>query len=152
MNKSQLINFLVPKIKYGISSLIATSVDYFIFFALVSISAPEIFPLIQAFAYACGVLTNFILRKRFVFTLKRTVSKAFSLSLSFSLFGMLISSIFMFLLTKLPYFIEYLLLTKLLITSLLLIYNFYANRFAFEKKGLFNSLGKDTNQTTEFND
>ncbi len=136
METSHLSKFFVPKLKYGISSLIATSVDYLLFFLLVMISSPSIIPLIQAFAYACGVLTNFFLRKKFVFTLNRPIAVTFSLSITFSLIGMGLSTLAIYLLTKLPFFSEQLLLTKLIITVSLFIYNFYANRFAFEKRGI----------------
>lgn len=140
MDKSQLKDLIVPKLKYGIASGIATSVDYSIFFLLVLISNPEIIPLIQAFAYACGVLVNFILRKRFVFTLNRSISMTFSMSMTFSLIGIVLSTLAIYLLTKLTFFSEHLLFTKLVITVTFFIYNFYANRFAFENKGVFSSV------------
>lgn len=140
MDKSQLKDFITPKLKYGIASGIATSVDYSIFFLLVLISNPEIIPLIQAFAYACGVLVNFILRKRFVFTLNRSISMTFTMSMTFSLIGIGLSTLAIYLLTKLTFFSEHLLLTKLVITLTFFIYNFYANRFAFENKGVFSSV------------
>lgn len=143
MDISIIKNILKPKVNYVLSSLVATSVDYLIFFALVAISTNNFIPFIQAFAYACGVLVNFVLRKKFVFTLKRSVSLTLSLSIAFSLFGMLISSVLIFLLTQLDYFIQYLIITKLLISAILMVYNFYANRFAFEKKSPFQGLNED---------
>ena len=146
MNKSQFKDFLIPKLKYGIASGIATSVDYLIFFLLVLISDPEIIPLIQALAYACGVLANFFLRKTFVFSLNRTISKTFSMSMTFSLIGMGLSTLSIYLLTKLAFFSEHLLLTKLIITATFFIYNFYANRFAFENRGVFSSMKEEAGE------
>ncbi len=140
MNKSHLKDFIIPKFKYGIASGIATSVDYSIFFLLVLVSNPGFIPLIQAFAYACGVLANFFLRKTFVFSLNRSISVTFSMSMTFSLIGMGLSTLAIYLLTKLLFFSEHLLLTKFVITATFFIYNFYANRFAFENKGVFSSI------------
>lgn len=138
MNKSRLTEFVIPKLKYGASSAVATSVDYLVFFLIVHFTSVSYATLAQVFAYACGLLTNFFLQKRFVFALNRNVYTTFQLSLSFSLLGLFVSSSLIYLLSQTAFFKEYLILAKILVTGVMFLYNFYSKRFAFERRKVFN--------------
>ena len=105
--------------------------------------------LAQVLAYSCGLLTNFFLQKSFVFELKRTVSKTFQLSLSFSLLGLIISSVLIYALSQVEFFLDYLILTKVLVTGIMFAYNFYTKRFAFERKKLDDFKSRATNQSSK---
>ena len=149
MNKSRVISFIVPKIKYGASSVIATSIDYSVFFICVTITAHQFIPWIQALSYTCGLLTNFFLQKKFVFDLNRPVTQTFFISVTFSFIGIGLSTLFIYLITKIPFFLEHLILAKVLITGTLFLYNFYTKRYAFERKGLLHSVTKNEDSETK---
>lgn len=130
----QLKSLLQLKLKYAASAGIATAVDYAIFFGLknaLHFSAT----LAQPFAYAAGVLVNFVLQKRFVFELKRSVWSAFGLALLVSLGGLLLSTGIIYVLdTHFPFFQQNALLAKLLTSGIVFFYNFYLKRLVFEGK------------------
>lgn len=138
ITKARIKDFIVPKLKYGASAAVATSVDYFVFFSVVHLLTVNYTTLAQVLAYSCGLLTNFFLQKSFVFELKRTISKTFQLSVSFSLMGLVISSTLIYLFSQFTFFLEYLFLTKVIVTGIMFLYNFYTKRFAFERKRLDN--------------
>jgi putative flippase GtrA len=131
---SKLKELLQLKLKYAASAGIATAVDYGIFFGLKNgflFSAT----LAQPFAYATGVLVNFMLQKRFVFALNRSVWSAFGLALLVSLGGLLLSTGIIYLLDNhLPFFRQHSLLAKLLTSGIVFFYNFYLKRLVFEGK------------------
>lgn len=130
----KLKSLLQLKLKYAASAGIATAVDYGIFFGLkngLHFSATWA----QPFAYAAGVLVNFMLQKRFVFELKRSVWSAFGLALLVSLGGLLLSTGIIYVLdTHIPFFQQNALLAKLLTSGIVFFYNFYLKRLVFEGK------------------
>lgn len=139
MNKQSISNFILPKLRYGVSSVIATSVDYLVFFLFVHFTSTQFVTVAQIFSYSCGLLTNFFFQKMFVFELKRSLVTTFKLSVSFSLIGLGLSTLLIYLITKIPFFSEQLLYAKILITGTIFLYNFYTKRFAFEKKTILSS-------------
>ena len=149
ITKARIKDFIVPKLKYGASSAVATSVDYLVFFSVVHLLTVKYTTLAQVLAYSCGLLTNFFLQKSFVFELKRTVSKTFQPSLSFSLLGLIISSVLIYALSQVEFFLDYLILTKVLVTGIMFAYNFYTKRFAFERKKLDDFKSRATNQSSK---
>jgi len=130
----KLKSLLQLKLKYAASAGIATAVDYSIFFGLkngLHFSATWA----QPFAYAAGVIVNFMLQKRFVFELKRSVWSAFGLALLVSLGGLLLSTGIIYVLdTHIPFFQQNALLAKLLTSGIVFFYNFYLKRLVFEGK------------------
>lgn len=128
----KIIPFVVPKIKFATTSALATSVDYLIFFLFVHFTSNDYAVAAQVLAYSCGLITNFFLQKKFIFMLKRSVYRTFQLSVTFSLIGLIVSSSFIFLLSKIDFFSIHLIFAKILITGTMFLYNFYTKRFAFE--------------------
>jgi putative flippase GtrA len=129
--KSFLLSFLIPKMKFAISSSIATLVDYVLYMALVTyLFSPVISNIISAFT---GMIINFILQKKFVFILNRKLSNAFLYSLVFSLVGIGISTSLIYVFNKVGFLTDYQYLIKLIVTAIVFFYNFYTKRFAFER-------------------
>lgn len=62
------------KVKFAMTSSVATLVDYGLYLALVySVLSPVLSNIVSA---SCGMIVNFFLQKRFVFNLQRKVSTA----------------------------------------------------------------------------
>lgn len=127
---------LIQKLKFGMSSIVATLTDYVLFFLLVEfkegILAVFWGNMISA---SVGMLINFILQKRYVFELKRNVYLVFGMSVLVSLGGVVLGSFIIDLLVKkIALFEEYKVAAKLVATGLIFFYNFYLKRFAFEKR------------------
>ncbi len=132
MNLNRFLrNFLVPKIKFGMTSTIATAIDHIIYLVLIKYIIESKAHFIS---YAIGIITNFILQKRFVFMLKRKVYVTFILSVSFSIFGLIAGTFLIHYFAKIDFFSNHKYYNKLLVTVMIFIYNFYTKRFAFEKE------------------
>lgn len=120
------------KAKFAMTSAIATGVDYGLYVALVDrVFSPVLSNIIS---YSCGMIINFLLQKRFVFSLQRSLGAAFLGAVIVSLGGMLISTGIVFGLSKITFFSEHQYITKLIATGLVFFYNFYFKRFVFEKR------------------
>ncbi|MEQ9309890.1 MAG: GtrA family protein [Balneolaceae bacterium] len=130
MRKVRIIEFIVPKLKYIIAILLATGLDYALFFLLVK--ADVHITISQVIAYIFGVLIKFILLKVFVFNLNRPLITSFQLVILFSAIGFCISTGLVHLLHQLEFFYKHLFLMKILVTGVTFIYNFYTKRYAFE--------------------
>ncbi len=126
----KLLNWAMPKAKYAAASAVATGVDYTVYMLLVNkVLAPVPSNVI---AYSAGMIINFLLQKRFVFELRRSVKKAFFFAALVSLGGLLLSSAIIYGLSLQPFFNEHQALTKLIATGLVFFYNFYLKRYVFE--------------------
>ncbi len=125
-------NFIIPKVKFATTSAVATVVDYSLYLILVAYSFNPV--IANIIAAGCGMLINFLLQKRFIFTLERRTSAAFAWSITFSLIGIGLSTTLIFLLNKITFFQQYQFITKLIAVGLIFLYNFYTKRFAFERK------------------
>ncbi|MCB0805335.1 MAG: GtrA family protein [Bacteroidales bacterium] len=132
--KSAIKEFVFPKVKFALTSSVATAVDYGIYiFITVGLSANE--SLAHAISYTVAMILNFLLQKKFIFTSMRRTSTIFILSVSFSLIGWLLSQgVFNLLIHSISFFNHYDILAKLLTTAIIFLYNFYTKRYAFEKK------------------
>ena len=137
-NKRQWWPFLkklfMLKFKFGLSGLVATSINYGLYLLLVH----RFFPPVTAniIAYSTAVIVNFILQKRFVFESKGKVSTIFLRAMLVSLIGLGIDTGIIAGLSTLPYFYEHQAITKLISTGIVFFYNFYFKRYAFEQKFL----------------
>lgn len=106
--------------------------DYFLYLILVNYFLdPIVSNLISA---GTGMLINFLLQKRYIFQLERKVGHAFLISLATSVLGIGLSTLFIYLLIQIPFFMEYQFITKGIVTGSIFFYNFYMKRFAFERK------------------
>lgn len=111
---------------------VATSVDYVLYLVLEKyFFSPVISNIIS---YSVGMVLNFIMQKRFVFTLEGSVSRAFLLSAVVSLGGMAISTGIIYGLSQVEFFDERQYITKLCATGIVFFYNFYLKRYVFERK------------------
>lgn len=132
--KEGLISLFLIKLKFAVSSAFATIVDYFLYILLVSYAfTPVISNLISA---SVGMILNFVIQKRYIFTLKRKAATVFLISVLVSLGGVGLGTLFIFLLNKIAFFNEYQFVTKAIVIGLIFNYNFYFKRFAFEKRFL----------------
>lgn len=127
-----LKDLLLLKVKFASSSVVATIADYGLYLTLVNnVFSPVISNIISA---GTGMIINFALQKKFIFKLNRKVSHAFLLSMAVSLGGILLGTLFIYLLNLYPFFNDNQYITKLLVTGSIFFYNFYLKRFSFEKK------------------
>lgn len=123
--------FIYPKIVFGITSSIATLIDYCLYLLLVYLlleSVPS-----NIISASVGMLVNFYLQKKFVFLLKRKTIIVFLLSVTFSLIGISLSTSFIYLLNKIEFFSIHQYITKLIVVGIIFFYNYYTKKFAFEK-------------------
>lgn len=137
--KGFIINFFIPKLKFAITSSIATSIDYgiYIFLTTMMLTSESTS---HAISYSVGMIINFFLQKRFIFLLQRKLYQAFGLSVIFSLVGWLISQgVFNLLILYTEFFQQNDILAKIIVTFVIFFYNFYTKRFSFEKKRLLDN-------------
>ncbi|MCB0703891.1 MAG: GtrA family protein [Saprospiraceae bacterium] len=124
------------KLRFAMTSAVATAVDYGLFMLLVDrFFQPAIANVIS---FSSAVLLNFYLQKRFVFVLRRESRAAFWLAILVSLGGLLLSTGIITGLNTGTFFRERQYLTKFVATGIVFFYNFYLKRFAFEKRFLSN--------------
>ena len=140
-------NSLIQKLKFGMSSIVATVVDYGLFWGLVVFQGGILTEFWgNMLSASVGMLINFILQKRFVFELKRNVYLVFIMSVLISLGGVVLgSTIIKLLVQNFELFEQFKIGAKLVATGTIFFYNFYLKRFAFEDR----FLGKKSNDTDE---
>lgn len=120
------------KAKYATTSLVATAVEYGLYALFKYLGFTK--QIAQVISYGCGMLVNFILQKKFVFDLKRSLGKAFILAMLVSLGGMALNFLIFTALLKIPFFNNYDYLAKIGATGMVFFYNFYLKRYVFEKR------------------
>ena len=120
------------KVKFAMSSSLATLVDYVLYQVLVRyFFSPVASNLISA---TVGMVINFFLQKKYIFELKRSVNIAFIISLLVSVGGIGISTIIIHFLNNSEMLSGNQYIIKAIATGTLFFYNFYLKRFAFEKR------------------
>jgi len=128
----QLKGLLFLKFKFGLSSLVATGADFSIYLLLsYTVFNPTISNIISA---SVGMIINFFLQKKFVFSLKRSTSSAFSLSVLSSIGGIALSTAIVHFLTKDDFLFTHKYIPKLIAIGVVFFYNFYTKKFIFEKQ------------------
>lgn len=80
------------------------------------------------------MLTNFMLQKRFLFSLNRKLSSAFILSMIFSLVGLGLNTAVVAGLSRIPFFYEFQIIAKIMASGAIFFYNYYTKRLAFERR------------------
>lgn len=128
----KIVQLFLLKAKYATTSAIATLLEYVVFGILKYQGFTGTYAHIVS--YACGMIFNFLLQKRFIFDLKRSVRTAFLLAMLVSLGGMTLSTGIFVGLTQIQWFYENDYVAKLIATGVVFFYNFYLKRFVFEKK------------------
>lgn len=129
---SHLRKLLRLQAKFFTSSILATGVDYALFFLLDWVFFGPVAA--HAISYPIAVLVNYFLQKQFIFEMRRKPGTAFAMAMALSAAGWGIGTALLFFLVKIPLFATAPVLAKLLVTGLLFFYNFYGKRFAFEKR------------------
>ncbi|HMR43965.1 MAG TPA: GtrA family protein [Saprospiraceae bacterium] len=118
------------KVRFALTSSIATGLDYVLYLVLVHwFFSPVVSNIIS---YSSAALMNFWMQKRFIFELNRKVQNVFLMTMTISVGGLLLSTLIIYLLNLFPFFQQYQFVTKLLTTGIIFFYNFYLKRFAFE--------------------
>jgi len=137
--KAFIKNFFIPKLKFAITSSIATAVDYGIYISLTTLLMTSE-STSHAISYTIGMIINFFLQKRFIFYLNRKLYQAFFLSVAFSLIGWIISQgLFNLFISYTDFFSNHDIIAKIIVTFVIFFYNFYTKRFSFEKKRLLDN-------------
>lgn len=132
MNLQRLLkDFLFPKFKFGLTSIITTAIDHIIYLILIKYLIESKAHFIS---YGIGIIINFLLQKSFVFMLRRRVYVAFIMSILFSIIGLIAGTFLVHNFAKIEFFSNHKYLNKLAVTGIIFIYNFYTKRFAFEKE------------------
>ncbi len=122
------------KVRFAMSSSIATTVDYVLYQVLVKyVFSPVTSNIISA---TVGMLINFVLHKKYIFKLNRSVKAAFLISLLVSIGGISIGTFIVKYLNGINFFNTNQYIIKAIATGIVFFYNFYMKRFAFEKKFL----------------
>jgi len=120
------------KVKFAMSSSVATLVDYVLYQVLVRyLFSPVVSNLVSA---TVGMVINFFLQKKYIFELKRSVNITFIISLLVSVGGIGISTIIIHFLNKSEMLAGNQYIIKAIATGTVFFYNFYMKRFAFEKR------------------
>lgn len=118
------------KVRFALTSSIATGLDYVLYLVLVHwFFSPVVSNIIS---YSSAALMNFWMQKRFIFELNRKVQNVFLMTMTISVGGLLLSTLIIYLLNLFPFFQQYQFVTKLFTTGIIFFYNFYLKRFAFE--------------------
>ena len=131
MNTSTAI-YYSKKLRFAISSAIATTVDHILFVVLVHFGlSPGV---ANVFSQGTGMGINFLLQKEFIFKLNRPLWQAFLFSLGFSMTGLFIGSLLVHIITQLPLIEHVPYLGKVIATCIVFLYNYFTKRYAFEKR------------------
>ncbi len=123
--------FVLPKLRFAMTSSVATLVDYSLYLLLVYTWLKPVPS--NIISTGVGMITNFLLQKRFVFLMKRDLKVTFIMSITFSVIAIGLSTLFIYLLTRLAFFNQHQYITKFIVTGTVFFYNFYTKRYAFEK-------------------
>ena len=129
-----LSKYIIPKIKFGMGSLFSTGLDYAIFFSLLWADFGLEIGFIQAIALSISIASNFIIQRNLIFKKVRGLVASMGWSISFSLISVVLSSFLAQWLNTFPFFNEYPIFIKLLITAVFFLFNFYTKQYSFEKK------------------
>ena len=130
--KDNIVSLFMMKVKFAMSSSLATLVDYVLYQVLVRyFFSPVVSNLISA---TVGMVINFFLQKKYIFELKRSVNIAFIISLLVSVGGIGISTIIIHFLNNSEILSGNQYIIKAIATGTVFFYNFYLKRFAFEKR------------------
>ena len=120
------------KVKFAMSSLIATIADFGIYLTLVNnVFNPVISNLISS---GTGLLINLAFKRNSMFVLRRKYKKAILMGFYFSIIGLLLGTGLIYILNLATFFAERQYLAKLIVMAFVFFYNFYFKRFAFEKR------------------
>lgn len=124
--------FVKRVFKFGLTSGVATAID----FALFTFVFSKIMPLFYAeiLASFIGMVINFFLQKRYVFDLQRKAYVAFTMSIVSSILVMLLGAYVITQLVKIDYLEKHLFIAKIIIIGMKFGLNFFIKQWIFERK------------------
>ncbi len=127
-----IVNLILMKVKFAMSSSVATIVDYILYQILVKyFFSTEVSYVLGA---SVGMLINFFLQKKHIFELNRPLKIAFVISLLVSIGGISIGTYIVSILKEVEMLGGNQFIIKAIATGTMFFYNFYMKRFAFEKR------------------
>jgi putative flippase GtrA len=121
---------LYSQAKFALSGVVATSIDYGFYLLLVNRLFNPAPANVISYSIAMGI--NFSLQKKYIFTLRGSVSKTFFMSIIVSIGGLLLSTVIVYELTQVSFYLERQYFTKFIATGIVFFYNFYLKRYIFE--------------------
>ena len=128
----QLKKLFILKAKYATASATATAVDYFLYFILIQFGLQK--TMANFISYPIGVVFNFLLQKKYIFSMKRGLRKTFILAMLVSAGGWAMNATLFAFFMKIPFLNTYHWLAKILVNGIIFFYNFYGKRYVFEKR------------------
>lgn len=131
-NIKQLKKLFFLKIKYATASATATSVDYLLYFILLQFGITK--TTANFISYPVGVVFNFMLQKKYIFSMKRGLRKTFLLAMLVSAGGWAMNATLFSFFMSIPFLNKYHWLAKILVNAIIFFYNFYGKRYVFEKR------------------
>lgn len=132
MTFQQLKKLFFLKAKYATASATATSLDYLLYFILLQFGLSK--TLSNFISYPFGVVFNFMLQKKYIFSMKRGLQKTFLLAMLVSAGGWAMNATLFGLFMRVPFLEQYHWLAKILVNAIIFFYNFYGKRYVFEKR------------------
>ncbi|HFA48147.1 MAG TPA: GtrA family protein [Bacteroidetes bacterium] len=132
LSLSQLKKLFILKAKYATASATATAVDYILYFILLQFGLQK--TLANFISYPFGVVFNFMLQKKYIFSMKRGLRKTFVLAMLVSAGGWAMNATIFSFFMKIPFLNEYHWFAKILVNAIIFFYNFYGKRYVFEKR------------------
>lgn len=125
------------KVKYATASATATTVDYILYFILFNIfGLPK--TLSNFISYPVGVVVNFALQKKYIFSMTRGLKTTFGLAMLVSAGGWAMNATIFYFLMEIPFFQTggWHWVAKIIVNGIIFFYNFYGKRYVFEKRFL----------------
>ncbi len=122
----------ILKAKYATASATATAVDYLLYFILLQFGFTK--TLANFTSYPVGVVFNFMLQKKYIFSMKRGLRKTFLLAMLISAGGWAMNTTLFGLFMQVPFLETYHWFAKILVNGIIFLYNFYGKRYVFEKR------------------
>ena len=133
-SNSMMSKVLPLPVRFLLASALATASDYGLWMLLCGAGMSPVSA--HFISYPFGVLFNFHLQRRFMFTLRRRLWQAFGLAMMISAAGWWAGTILLALLLKVEALGSVPLAAKAIVTVVLFTANFFLKRFAFERRFL----------------
>lgn len=126
-------NLINQIIKFGIVGVLAFLIDYVLLFALVEYLGMY-YLISSAISFTVSVVFNYICSMKFVFTRRDDISKKkeFIVFLILSIVGLLINQAMMWIMVD--KLLIYYMISKIIVTGIVMIWNFISRKIFLEKK------------------
>jgi len=118
-------------VKFFGTSVIATSVDFLLYIALIELFTPTVS---NAMSAGAGMIVNFTLQYRFVFTPTNTLKKSILFSMAFACLGVGLGTGLIHVLTRWTPLVRLPVAAKVITTCVIFFYNYFTRKFSFGDK------------------